>query len=107
LLTAERIVAATLFDALLLRSARRWRGRQIVERLDAGLAQRHQHRFGQMRQFGQRILDAQRRGVPRARLLAALQRFLRAVLQLGASSSSKPSIERARRARRRPLPRAR
>src|SRR5918993_436413 len=55
---------------------------EIVERLDARLAQCNQHRLGQMRKLGQRILDTEATALLAGSGLAALQRFGGAALQL-------------------------
>ena len=56
---------------------------EVVERADVGLAQRHQHLLGEVRHFGQRILDAKLAALLARRGLAALERFGGAALQLG------------------------
>ena len=66
---------------------------EVVERPDARLAQRHQHLLGEVRQFGQRILDAELAALLAGGGFAALERFGGAALQLDAMSSSRPSIE--------------
>ena len=48
---------------------------EIVERLDAGLAERDQHRFGQVRHGGKVVLDAQLAAGGAIGFLAALERF--------------------------------
>ena len=48
-----------------------------------GLAERHQHRLGEVRQLGQRILDAELAALLAGRGLAALERLGGAALQLG------------------------
>ena len=48
-----------------------------------GLAERHQHRLGEIGHFGQRVLDAQRAALLAGGLLLALERLGGAVLQLG------------------------
>ena len=73
---AALIVAALLGDQLVGGEIR-----QIVERLHASLAQYHQHRLGQVRQFGQRILDTQFATFRAGGFLATVERFLRAALQ--------------------------
>src|SRR5918993_537804 len=55
---------------------------KVVERLDARLAKRHQHRLVQMRKLGQRILDAKAAALLARSGLASLQRFGGAALQL-------------------------
>ena len=55
---------------------------EIVERPDAGLAQRHQHLLGEVRQLGQRILDAEPAALLAGSGFAALERLGGAALKL-------------------------
>src|SRR3546814_11704498 len=55
---------------------------KVIERLDSRLAEGDQHRLGQMRHVGERILDAELAALGACRRLAALKRLGRAVLQL-------------------------
>ena len=48
-----------------------------------GLAERHQHRLGEIGHFGELVGDAEAAALLAGGLLLALQRFLGAVLQLG------------------------
>src|SRR5687768_16213312 len=79
----EILLAAARLDPLLLDQLVGGEVGQIVERLDAGLAQGHQHLLGEIGHFGQRIVDAHRAALLAGGLLLALQRFLGAALQLG------------------------
>jgi hypothetical protein len=61
--------------------------------------------LGEVRHFGQRVLDAELAALLARRGLAALERLGGAALKLGAMSSSRPSIEAISSTRRRRLPR--
>ena len=56
---------------------------EIVERLDAGLAERDQHCLVEVRKLGQRVLDAKAATFLAGSRLAALERFGGAALKLG------------------------
>ncbi len=55
---------------------------EVVERLDARLAERDQHRLGEVRKLGERILDAKAAALLAGRGFAALERFGGAALKL-------------------------
>src|SRR6185312_3673878 len=76
-----RLAAAGL-DSLLLDQLVRGEIGEIVERSDVGLAQSHQHLLGEVRELGERILDAQLAALFTRRGLAALECLGRSVLQL-------------------------
>src|SRR3546814_5999081 len=78
-----RFLAAARLDALLLDE---FVGRQIgeiVECLDPRLAERDEHRLGQIRHVDERILDAERLALLARGGLTAVERFGRAALKLG------------------------
>src|SRR5581483_6788186 len=56
---------------------------EIIKRLDVRLAERDQHRLGEMRHFGQIVGDSESAALVAARGFAALQRLGGAALELG------------------------
>src|SRR5690606_32586571 len=91
LVLRARLVAAQRRTGLGIAAARRLAlsgdqlvGREVgevIERLDPGLAENDQHLLGQVRDLGQRIVDAERATLGAERLFLALDRLGGAVLQ--------------------------
>ena len=78
----RRLGAAARLLALLLDQLVGREIGKIVERLDARLAQGHQHLLGEVRKLGQRVLDAKAAALLAGRGFAALERFGGAALEL-------------------------
>ena len=78
----RRLGAAARLLALLLDELVGREIGEVVERLDARLAQGHQHLLGEVRKLGQRILDAKATAFLAGSGFAALERFGGAALEL-------------------------
>ncbi len=78
--TIARLALAALLGALFMDELVARQIGEVVERADVGLAQCDQHLLGQMRQLGERIVDAQFAALLARRRLAPLERLAGAAL---------------------------